>query len=115
MKEQDMIHAAASTEKLNEALAHLNEAAKERREELQTLLAEKYTDLKAAFGGAAGASANWMKEGGREVGEAAKLAASTVDHSIRKHPWYYVGGAAVGGLLIGLLIGRPWGGRRDAA
>ena len=43
----------ASTEKLNEALAHLNEAAKERREELQTLLAEKYTDLKAAFGGAA--------------------------------------------------------------
>jgi ElaB/YqjD/DUF883 family membrane-anchored ribosome-binding protein len=115
MKEQDMIHAAASTEKLNEALAHLNEAAKERREELQTLLAEKYTDLKAAFGGAAGAGGDWFKEQGREVGDTAKLAASTVDHSLRKHPWYYVGGAAVGGLLIGLLIGRPWGGRRDAA
>ena len=110
-----MTQTTASTEKLNEALAHLNEAAKERRGELQKLLAEKYTDLGAAIGGAAGASANWMKEGGREVGEAAKLAASTVDHSLRKHPWYYVGGAAVGGLLIGLLIGRPWGGRRDAA
>ena len=106
MKEQDMVHAAASTEKLNEALAHLNEAAKERREELQKLLAEKYTDLKAAFGGAAGASVNWMKEGGREVGETAKLAASTVDHSVHKHPWYYVGGAAVGALILGFLLGR---------
>ena len=109
-----MIHAAASTEKLNEALAHLNEAAKERREELQTLLTEKYTDLKAALGSAAGASGDWVKEQGREVGDSAKLAASTVDHSLRKHPWYYVGGAAVGGLLIGLLINRPRG-RQDAA
>ncbi len=99
-----MIHAAASTEKLNEALAHLNEAAKERREELQTLLAEKYTDLRDAFGVVAHASANWMKEQGREVGDTATLAASTVDHSIRKHPWYYIGGAALGGLLIGLLV-----------
>ena len=99
-----MIHAAAGTEKLNEALAHLNEAAKERRDELQTLLTEKYTDLRAAFGVAAHASGDWMKEQGREVGDTAALAASTVDHSIRKHPWYYVGGAALGGLLIGLLI-----------
>jgi len=106
MKEQDMIHAAANTEKLNEALAHLNEAAKERREELNKLLAEKYTDLKSALGGAAGASADWVKEQGREVGDSAKLAATTVDHSVRKHPWYYIGGAALGGLLIGLLIGH---------
>ncbi len=108
-----MIHAAADTDKLNEALAHLNEAAKERRADLQKLISEKYTDLGSAFGSAAGASANWMKEQGREVGDTAKLAASTVDDSIRKHPWYYVGGAALGGLLIGLLIGRPRG-RRDA-
>ena len=101
-----MAHTAANNDRLHEALAHLNEAAKERRDELQALLSEKYTDLKAAIGGAAGASANWMKEGGREVGETAKLAASTVDHSIRKHPWYYVGGAALGGLLLGFLLGR---------
>lgn len=101
-----MIHTTASTEKLNEALAHLNEAAKERREELQTLLAEKYTDLRSAFGVAAHASGDWMKEQGREVGDSAVLAANTVDHSVRKHPWYYIGGAALGGLLIGLLAGR---------
>ena len=101
-----MTQTAAGTEKLNEALAHLNEAAKERREELQALLAGKYTDLKAAVGGAANASADWMKEQGKEVGDTAKLAASTVDHSVRKHPWYYVGGAALGGLLLGFLLGR---------
>ena len=101
-----MIHTAASTEKLNEALAHLNEAAKERREEVQTLLAEKYTDLGAALGGAAHASGDWFKEQGREVGDTARLAAGTVDHSVRKHPWYYIGGAAVGALLLGFLLGR---------
>jgi ElaB/YqjD/DUF883 family membrane-anchored ribosome-binding protein len=99
-----MTHTAASTEKLDEALAHLNEAAKERREELDKLLTEKYTDLKAAFGGAAHASADWVKEQGKEVGDTAKLAASAVDRSAHIHPWYYVGGAALGGLLIGLLI-----------
>jgi len=101
-----MTHTTASTEKLNEALAHLNEAAKERREDVQKLLAEKYTDLRSAFGGAAHASADWVREQGREVGDTAKLAASTVDHSVRKHPWYYVGGAALGGLLLGFLLGR---------
>ncbi|MFO7638822.1 MAG: hypothetical protein R6X14_05945 [bacterium] len=101
-----MIHAKDSPEKLDEALAHLNEAAKERRGDLQKLLSEKYTDLWSAFGGAAHASANWVGEQGREVGETAKLAASTVNHSVRKHPWFYVGGAAAGGLLLGLLVGR---------
>lgn len=101
-----MTHATAGTEKLHEALAHLNEAAKERREELQKLVSDKYTDLWSALGGAAQASASWVGEQGREVGATAQLAAATVDRSIRKHPWYYVGGAAVGGLLIGLLVGR---------
>jgi len=104
MKERIMSHTEASNEKLNEALGHLNEAAKESREELQSLLANGYTDLKAAIGTAAHTSADWMKEKGREAGETATMAASTVDHSVRKHPWYYIGGAALGGMIIGLLI-----------
>jgi len=96
----------ATSESLNEALAHLNEASKERREEVQKLLDEKYTDLKHAFGGAARASANWTKEQGVEVADMAKLTASTVDKSVRKYPWAYVGGAAAAGLLVGLMVGR---------
>ncbi len=101
-----MAHAAATEESLNAAMAHLNEAARERREEVRKLLAEKYTDLRSAFGGAAQASADWMKEQGREAADTAKLAASTMDHSVHKHPWYYVGGAAVGALVLGFLLGR---------
>jgi ElaB/YqjD/DUF883 family membrane-anchored ribosome-binding protein len=101
-----MPNTTAHTEKLNEALAHLNEAARERREELQTLVANKYTDLGAAFGGAARASGTWVKEQSRQVADKAKLAAGTVDRSARRYPWRYVGGAAAGGLLLGFLLGR---------
>ena len=99
-----MTHTAASNEKLNEALAHLNEAAKESLEELQALLANGYTDLKAAIGSAAHTSSDWVKEKSKEAGETATMAATAVDHSVRKHPWYYIGGAALSGLVIGLLI-----------
>ena len=108
-----MPNTEARTEKLNEALAHLNEAAKERREELQTLVADKYTDLRSAFGGAAQASGRWVKEHGREVADTAKLAAVTVDRSARRYPWRYVGGAAASGLLLGFLLGRT--GKRTTA
>ena len=99
-----MTNTRAGSEMLHESLAHLNEASKERRDEIQKLLDEKYTDLKSAFGGAARASAGWVKEQSREVGDTAVLAANTVDQSVRRYPWAYVGGAAVSGLLIGLLV-----------
>ena len=101
-----MTNARATSESLNEALSHLNEASKERREEVQKLIDEKYTDLKHAFGGVARASAGWVKEQGREVGDTAKLATSTVDHSVRRYPWAYFGGAAATGFLVGLLASR---------
>ena len=101
-----MTNTKATSESLNQALAHLNEAAKERREEVQKLVDERYTDLKSAFGGAARATGGWVKEQSREVADKARLTASTVDKSVRKHPWHYVGGAAATGLLVGLLAGR---------
>ncbi|MFO7650680.1 MAG: hypothetical protein R6X13_04985 [bacterium] len=101
-----MTHATVTTEKPDEALTHLNEAAKDRRGDLQKPFAAKYTDLKSAVGGAAHASAKRVKEQVREVGEVSQLAAKTVNHSVRRHPWYYVGGAAVGGLLVGLMLGH---------
>jgi ElaB/YqjD/DUF883 family membrane-anchored ribosome-binding protein len=101
-----MTNTKATSESLNQALAHLNEAAKERREEVQKLVDEKYTDLRHAFGGAARATGGWVKEQGREVSDGARLTARTVDKSVRRFPWYYVGGAAATGLLVGLLAGR---------
>jgi ElaB/YqjD/DUF883 family membrane-anchored ribosome-binding protein len=47
-----------------------------------------------------------VKEQDREVGDTARLAAKTVNRSVRMHPWYYVGGAVASGLIVGLLVGR---------
>jgi ElaB/YqjD/DUF883 family membrane-anchored ribosome-binding protein len=101
-----MTNTRATSESLNEALAHLNEASKERREEIRKLVDEKYTDLKHAFGGAARATGGWVKEQGMEVADTAKLTATTVDKSVRKYPWAYVGGAAATGFLVGLLVSK---------
>ena len=101
-----MAHTAASTESLHEALGHLNEAAKESREEIQKLVNEKYTNLKSTFTGAAHASADWVKEQGTEAADRAKLTAVAVDKSVHRNPWAYVGGAAATGFVLGLLIGR---------
>jgi ElaB/YqjD/DUF883 family membrane-anchored ribosome-binding protein len=101
-----MATARAGNETLHEALAQLNEASKERREEIQKLIDDKYTNLRDAFGGAARASADWVKEQGKEMADASKLTAVAVDRSVRRHPWAYVGGAAATGFLLGLLVSR---------
>lgn len=41
--------------------------------------------------------------------EKAREVAKSVDESVRKNPWPYIGGAVVAGLVIGYLVGR----RRD--
>ncbi len=92
-----MAHTAASTESLHEALAHLNEAAKESREEIQKLVNDKYTNLRNMFTGAAQASAGWVKEQGMEAADKARMTASAVDKSVHQNPWAYVGGAAAAG------------------
>jgi ElaB/YqjD/DUF883 family membrane-anchored ribosome-binding protein len=93
-------------EMLHEALAQLNEATKVRREEVQKLIGERYTHLRSVLGGAAHASTEWVKEEGREVGAKAKLAAGAVDKHVRRYPWHYVGGAAMTGFVLALLL-RP--------
>lgn len=82
-------------EKITEALKLLDEAAKEKKDELRELIAEKYENLKEATGRA------------RELSiEKTKELASTVDESVHENPWYYIGGVAIGALLLGYILGR---------
>lgn len=101
-----MTTAETGNESLHEALAHLNEAAKESRGEIQKLVSEKYTHLRDTFTDAAKASAGWVKEQGVEAADKAKMTATAVDKSVHRNPWAYIGGAAATGLVLGLLIGR---------
>lgn len=95
-----------ATDRLNEALADLNEAARERRDELSEMLNEKYADLKAMLSEAAGTSAGWLRDRGMEIGRAGKTAAVATDNSVRNHPYYYIGGTALAALLLGFMLGR---------
>ncbi len=101
-----MTTARAGNETLHEALTQLNEASKERREEIRKLVDEKYTNLRDAFGGAARASSDWMREQSKEVADTAKVTAAAVDRSVHRYPWAYIGGAAATGFVVGLLVSK---------
>lgn len=101
-----MVSATHSNEKIHEALELLNAAAKERKEELAQLVSAKYGAVREALTGAAQGTSAWLREKGQAAGHAAKETAATVDEWVHKHPWPYIGGAALGALLLGYFLGR---------
>jgi len=110
-----MAEAVAGNEKIHEALELLNQAAKEKGDELRQMLADKYDGVKDLIAVAVDKPAGWVADKTRAAGHAVvnaevevvehvKQAAATVDESAHRYPWPWIGGAAVVGLLVGLLI-----------
>lgn len=104
-------------EKLSEALKLLEETAKEKKDELQNMLKGKYSHLKDALidkeediaHALLAAKKQAMKAAvqASEIGtERAKEIAADVDKQVRENPWPYIGGVALGALLIGYILGR---------
>jgi ElaB/YqjD/DUF883 family membrane-anchored ribosome-binding protein len=107
---------AVSAEKINEALKILEEAAKENKEQLTQATAGKYDSLKSAIidekgikerlAIAAQKAADYASRMKDASAEKAKEIAGAVDKSVRENPWPYIGGVAVGALLLGFILGR---------
>ncbi len=76
--------------KVVKALHILNEAAQEKRDELQQNFTRFTKTAKKAIG---------------ERGEQLQAAAGQVDTSVRKNPWAYIAGAAASALAIGFVAG----------
>lgn len=83
------------TDKIHEALDLLNEAAKEKGEELYEIAEDKYSHIKDAFLSSAGNGKAFLN---REQRKLAK--------SLQHNPWPYVGAAALSALVIGLVLGK---------
>jgi len=102
-----------SKEKLHEALALVNEAARDEKEHVTEIINDKYSHLKD-LAMEQGTKLNDVKKKvadatlhARDVSVAkSKELAGTIDDNVHRNPWPYLGGAAVGGLLLGYILGR---------
>ena len=90
-----------SNVKIAQALELLNEAAREKKDEVKSLLTDKYAHLKEAIAGGT--------EQGRQVIEKAQQFAKettiAADKHVRENPWAYIGGAAAVSVVLGYLMG----------
>ena len=90
-----------SNAKISEALELLNEAAREKKDELKSLMANRYAHIREAMSSGL--------EHGKEViiqgKEKVKEMAVDVDKRVHKDPWIYIAGAAAASLLLGYLMG----------
>ena len=103
---------ANSSKKFEEALQLLNEAAKDKKDEIQNLLGDKYTDIRKIIEQAAAKQKQNLKRAQRVAGEwieegeeTLRDVASEVDERVHENPWPYIGGVAIGALLLGFILG----------
>ena len=112
-----MEQALSNNEKITEALRLLEDAAKGKKEELRTLVSNKYRNLKEALGEAELDMAAAVAAARKRTMEAAQQAkdlglvkakeiAAEVDEQVHENPWPYISGVAVAALLIGYILGR---------
>ena len=96
----------SDVKRINEALELLNEVAKDKRAELRDLVNDKYDNLKSALGGVAEELQHQARKTYEQGKEKVKDLASKSDESVHKNPWPYLGGTAIGFLVLGFFLGR---------
>jgi ElaB/YqjD/DUF883 family membrane-anchored ribosome-binding protein len=101
-----------SNAKISEALELLNEAAREKKDELKGLMGNRYAHIREAM--TAGVdhgkevlkhTQDFAQETIEQTREKVVAIASDVDKRVHKDPWVYIAGAAAASLLVGYLMG----------
>jgi ElaB/YqjD/DUF883 family membrane-anchored ribosome-binding protein len=106
-----------SSAKITEALVLLEEAAKQKKDELKGALSNKYTHLVEAVveteHGLVASLAHarkWAVTAATHAKDAstekAGVIAADVERNVEEHPWSYIAGSAALAGLLGYLLGR---------
>jgi ElaB/YqjD/DUF883 family membrane-anchored ribosome-binding protein len=106
-----------SNENFAAALKLLEEAAKQKKDELKAVMSDKYTNLRSLILEKEGSfmtslttakdQALEMTAHAREAGvEKTREIAHDVDENVHQNPWPYIAGSALVGVLLGYIMGR---------
>ena len=90
-----------SNAKISEALELLNEAAKDKQNELKSLISNRYSHIREAMSTGVEHGKEVIIQGKEKVIEMA----GDVDKRVHKDPWVYIAGAASVSLVLGYLMG----------
>jgi ElaB/YqjD/DUF883 family membrane-anchored ribosome-binding protein len=102
-----------SNENFVAALKLLEEAAKQKKDELKAVMSDKYTNLRSLILEKESSlmksltSAKDQAVEMRDAGiEKTREIAHDVDENVHQNPWPYIAGSAVVGVLLGYIMGR---------
>ena len=106
-----------NSESIAAALKLLEEAAKQKKDELRTVMSDKYTNLRSLIMEDDSSLMKSLSDARKHAVEAAVHAkdagvekareiARDVDKSVHQNPWPYIAGSAAVGALLGYILGR---------
>jgi ElaB/YqjD/DUF883 family membrane-anchored ribosome-binding protein len=106
-----------SSENIAEALKLLDDAAEMKKDELKSLIANKYLHLKSMIMETETSFAKTLTDAknqalnavihAKEIGTEKSIElARGLDKNVHSNPWPYIGGTAVIGVLLGFMLGR---------
>lgn len=101
-----MAKEAHSTQKIEEALELLRNAAQDKKVEIDELMTGKFSDLRETFTGAKQSMMDAACDLTADAERIGRKAARTIEKRVHKDPWRIMGWTAVGAIFFGYLLGR---------
>ena len=105
-----------NSKKFKEALQLLNEAASDKKTEIENLLGDKYDNIREAIEEAVSKNKSHFNrvrklvESSIDEGQGRlKQKTDEINKEISGNPWKYLGGTALGALMLGFIMGSSRG------